>query len=653
MLSAEAAGLVLRGAKGLIKLTRRVDLIMAEKAAVEGPLGISPPILARPPTANRARTALKRLLKEEHDPPLSETDRAEIEEAIEGEIEALRRMMGRWLPEQAMGKTLDLDGAFVTALRVRHPELAEDRDLLMAAFYVSAEVDVREASYAWRIALTVTDVLLDFGAENAALFVRNEGLQHLVASVLKRFGDADLHATPSSQALLRSALGATLNAALDVRVAYSPDQRWVDGILDALVRAREAVPEAERDEFLVGLLEGRGYPGLVAASLRVGAGHLDAGDAESFRDVAAEVLLEVAAIAEEHTDFRRFFEDHWGDILRAGLTSVEVHGPGLFASEDPLLAKVLIAVSGELARNTRSKALGPDAVDGVVRATLAAVVARPDLVDELVADTWLRELIDSVASTVSDSGLKASFSRAGLERLLRSTLERFAERPELIVEHPGLARELLQDVLGKVSEAVGLGGEELAAAAVSGALEAVSDHPGLIDLEYPQLVAGLAGQVAALVKARGLTRVQGREIVAVVSVALAENPTLFLELERKLVEGVTRAIVDVAADNQTGLIAGAALVHTVREVLTSLGRSGQAALKNHPEAKLVTELTALVSAGLVRAEKELGNRLDRPAVPAVIGALVIAWARGEIAIVDPGNDNFRRLFSELAERAAA
>ena len=275
MLSAEATGLVIRGAKGLIKLTRRVDLILAEKTAVEGPLGISPPILARPPTKNQARSALRKLLSADHDPPLPDADRAEIEAALEGEIEELRRLMGRWCPEQAMGKALDLDGAFVAALRARHPDLVEDRDLLMAAFYVSAEVDVREANYTWRIALSVTDVLLDFGAENAALFTRDEGLQQLVASVLKRFGDADLHTTPSSHALLRSALGTTLNAALDVRGSYAPDDRWVNGILDALVRAREAVPEAERDEFLVGLLEGRGYPGLVAASLQMAAGRIE------------------------------------------------------------------------------------------------------------------------------------------------------------------------------------------------------------------------------------------------------------------------------------------------------------------------------------------------------------------------------------------
>lgn len=653
MLSAEAAGLVIRGAKGLIKLTRRVDLILAEKAAAEGPLGISPPILARPPTRNQAQAALKRFLREAHDPPLPAAVRAEIESVVEGEIEALRLAMHRWLPEQAMGKTLDLDATFVAALRVRHPDVADDPDLLTAAFFVSAEVDVREANYTWRIALTVADVVLDFGAENAALFTRDEGLQELVGSVLKRFGDADLHAAPSSRALLRAALGATLNAALDVRGSYTPDNRWISGVLDALVRAREAVPEAERDDFLVGLVEGRGYPGLVAASLQVAAGRLDDGDAESFRDVAADVLVKVAEIAQVQTSFRRFFENHWGDILRAGLTSVEAHGPGLFAGEDPLLSKVLIAVSGELARNTKSKALSPDALDGVVRAALAAVAANPDLVDDLVEDAWLQELIGSVTSTVADAGLKASFSKAGLEGLVRSTLQRFAEQPELIAAHPGLARELLRGVLASVSGAVGLGGEELASAAVSGALRAVSDHPGLIDLKYPQLVSGLAGQVAALVEARGLTRVQGTEIIAVVTVAVAENPALFLELERKLAEGVIQGIVEVAADNQAGLIGGAALVHTVREVLTSLGRSGQAALKNHPQAELVAQLTALVSAGLVRAEKELGNRLHRPAVPAVIGSLVIAWARGEIATIDPDNDNFRRLFSELAGKAAA
>jgi hypothetical protein len=261
--------------------------------------------------------------------------------------------------------------------------------------------------------------------------------------------------------------------------------------------------------------------------------------------------------------------------------------------------------------------------------------------------------VGSVAAIVADGGLRSSFTPAGLESMLHGALRRFAERPELIVAHPGLARELVRGVLKRVSDVGGLGVEELAGAAVAGALEAVSANPALVDLKYPELVAGLAGRVAELVEARGISRVQGVEILATVTAAVAENPALFLDLERQLAEGLVSGIVDAANGDRAGLIAGTALVHTVGAVLTALSRSGRAALKNHPGAVLVDQLTALVSAGLVRAEKELGNRLDRSAVPQLLGALVLAWARGEIAIVDPDNDNFRRLFGELAERAAA
>ena len=654
MLSTEAASLVIQGAKGLIKLTRRVDLILAEKAAVEGPLGISPPAVAEPPTDAQAKAALKKFLAGTHDPPLTPPDADEIRKALENpdQVDRRRELMLRWLPGQAT-RTLELDVKFIEAVRARHPGLAADPDLLRAAFHISAEVDTRNRSYTWRIALTVTDVVLDFGADNAALFTRDEGLQELVASVLRRFGDADLQDTPSSDVLLRVALGATLNAALDARHAYAPGNRWVSGILDALLQARESFPEDRRDDFLVGLLNGQGYPRLVAASLTVGAARLDDADAVTFRDVAADVLTRIAGIVEENDKLEGFFAKHWGDLLRAGLSSVEVHGPVLFQGEDPLLADVLVAVSGHLAGIPQKDAglLTTDTLDGVVRAALSVVAANPERVDDLLDESWLGELVGSVAGILSGQGLRA-FTAAGLEEMLRDTLSRFAQRPELIVEHPGLARELLRGILDEVSDAGGLGAEELARAALSGALAAVSDHPGLLEVNYPQLVADLAGRVAGLVESRGLTRVQGSELLSAVTGALAANPALFLDMERKLVAGVVEGIVDVAGDDRIGLIAGAALVDTVREVLAALSRSGQAALKNHPGAELVAELNALVAAGLTRAEKELGNRLSRPEIPGLLGRLVVAWARGEIGTIDPDNDNFRRLFSELAEQAA-
>jgi len=37
----------------------------------------------------------------------------------------------------------------------------------------------------------------------------------------------------------------------------------------------------------------------------------------------------------------------------------------------------------------------------------------------------------------------------------------------------------------------------------------------------------------------------------------------------------------------------------------------------------------------------------------VLGSLVVTWSKGEIADIDPEDENFQILFEELAERAAA
>ena len=59
--------------------------------------------------------------------------------------------------------------------------------------------------------------------------------------------------------------------------------------------------------------------------------------------------------------------------------------------------------------------------------------------------------------------------------------------------------------------------------------------------------------------------------------------------------------------------------------------------------ELVTSLT----------EKEIGNQMSVDMVPNVLGNLIEAWAKGEIPTLDPDNDNFKRVYSELIEKAAA
>lgn len=656
MLSAEAAGLVLKTAKGLIKLTKRIDLVLAEKEAVESPLALPVPELQMAPVPPQMHKALENLLEQtrNEDPdPLGE-DRAKIRNALDNnEANLYLGFMKRYLPEQALGQVFNLNSDFMKALRKTFPNWVDDPDLRMAAFYVSAGRDYRNKGYTWRIALTVVDVVSEFGAENVALFTRDKQIQSIAGVILKRFGEADLQTTDATEELLRAALSATLNGVLDAKDAFETGDQWVGALVDALAEARESVPEGERDNFLLGLLLGKGYPMLVGTVLETASDRFNDDDTEDFKDVAAGFLKEVAGIIRTKPTFEDFFEDHWGDLLRAGLKSVALHGPTLIKGESPLLSKVLVSVASNLATHPDSKLLSSDALYGIVDATVAAVAANPDLVDDAIDEEWLAALVNSVTATVAENDIRTTFTKNGLESLVKDTLDTFAKRPELIINNPGLARELLQGVLTSLSRVNTFAAEELASAAVAGALTAFSDHPELIRFQYPELVASFAGKVGSLVEERHLTKMQGVDILRAVTESLAENPALFLDIETRFAGWVVDAVVKASRDSDTSLLVGATLTNVLQEIVTAIAKSGRAALENHPAATLAEQLENLLNAGLARAEKEIGNRIGISSLPIVLGGLVVAWSKGEIIDIDPEDENFQNLFGELAERAAA
>jgi len=657
MLSAESVGLAIKIVNGLIKLTKRLDLIIAEKEAVEEPLVIPVPDVSLAPTQPQMRKALRKLLKDtkNDDPDPLGDDREKILKVVDVQPQniVLFDFMQTYLPEQALGRVLSPDGAFMTAFREQHPDMAADPDVRVTAFYVGAGRDFRNKNYTWRIALTVVDVLAEFGGENMALFTCDERVQKIVGAILKRFGETDVQKTDSTRELLRAALRATLNGVFNAREAFEADSKWIDALFDALANARDAVPVAQRDDFLVGLVRGEGYPLLVGAFLETAAGILNDDAAEDFKDVAAHFLNEIAALIKKEPTFEDFLQDHWGDLLRAGLKSLAKHGPALIEDESALLEKVLVSVVGELANLPDSKFLSSDALVGIVEAAVGAVAASPELIKEIIDQKWLTKFIESIAVTVAGEGIRKTFTQEGLESLVRDLLGTFAEHPELIIEEPGLTRQLLGGVLASISEAKTFAAEALASAAVGGALIALAENPSLIKFEYPRLVAALAGKIGILVQEKKLIQVQAVDILAALTATPAENPALFLDVEKGLAAWTVEAVVAVSEGNHGDLLAGLTLTRVLHEILSAIAQSGKAALKNHPAAQFAEQLENLLEAGLSRAEKELGNLMGLPSLPAVLSDLVTAWARGEIASLDPDNDNFRRLFSELAESAAA
>jgi hypothetical protein len=658
MLTSEAAGLAIKIAKGLIKTASRIDVMLAEKEAVQGPLALPLAQVNLPPTQPRMLRALRALLKdtEDKDPDPLAGDRDEIRDTVENHPQQRVRLfefMQRYLPEQALGRQLDLNSEFLTALRDARPDLAADPDLLITAFYVSSGSDYRSKDYNWRIALTIVDILAEFGAENMSLFTRNEELQAVAGAVLQRFATADVQNADSTQVLLRAALSATLNGALDARSGYGTRNPWIGSILDALLVSRETLPAEQQDNFIAGLLQGNGYPLLVATVLDMGAGKLDSDDADAFKLVAADVLGEVAGIISQKPGFENFFNDHWGNILRAGLTSVQHHGPALMNSDSRLLSEVLVAIASNLSTRSNNKQLPESLVLGITNAAIASVATDPALIDAAADKPWLSTLISSIATTMTNKGIRSSFSKQGLEQLLKDTLGTFANHPELIIENPGLARDLTQGILKSVNGSGSLAAEKLASAAIEGALPVITSHPALIDFKYPQFLATFAGKTAILVKDGQLSRIQASDILRGLGASLTENPTLFLSSEKRLAEWVLHAVVQLMDNEQGKLLAGTTLVSVVDQVMYAQARSGRAALKNHPATSLKDQLADVLDAGLIRAEAEIGNRMSLSALPTVLGQLVIAWNQGEIATADPDNDNFRRLFSKLADQAAA
>ncbi|MFQ5787587.1 MAG: hypothetical protein ACE5H1_06350, partial [Thermodesulfobacteriota bacterium] len=101
------------------------------------------------------------------------------------------------------------------------------------------------------------------------------------------------------------------------------------------------------------------------------------------------------------------------------------------------------------------------------------------------------------------------------------------------------------------------------------------------------------------------------------------------------------------------LLAGATLAGVIHQLLGNVAIHGKTMIDGRSIETLLEKLVEVLTAGINRAEKELGTRIDIPSLPKVLSDLVTAWARGDITNIDPEDSNFKKLFAELSERAAA
>ena len=324
----------------------------------------------------------------------------------------------------------------------------------------------------------------------------------------------------------------------------------------------------------------------------------------------------------------------------------------LHFSWPPLVQEVVAKVLTQLANTPNHKFLTSDMLAGVIDAAVGAVAAKPEILEEL-DDAWIRTLVRSVTVTVAGQGIRKTFSRDGLTRILSETMETFADHPELIIAKPGLGQELVKGVLTKLSGLDRFNAEQLANAGIGGALNVLADRPELAGTNYPVFVAKLTGKIGGLVKERSITRIQGSELLRAMAESVVENEKLFLEGQAKLAEIIVDAVLDASGEDHGRLIVGAALVGVVLKVTEAIAVNGRSVVDDQPLNILRNRLVEVLNAGLARAQDQLGKQLGTSAVPPVLGGLIAAWARGEINTIDPDNQDFQELFETLALRATA
>lgn len=665
MIASEAAGLAISVAKGLIKLAGRVDRLMAEKEAVQGSLIVPMPPESAAPDVDVALRMLRTYLKEtaEDDPDPLGADRAALASLLAQDPvpDEWFGFFERIFPEQAHPPLLNPEAEYLKALKKWAPSMNWDdpanTEVRKAAFYIASGRDQRGLGYGARLGLLVADVVAEFGAEHTALFVRDRNAQSIVQSVLERFSKPELETFEDWSPFLRHTLGATLNSLLDSREILASHAMWADALFEALARAREEADDS--DNYLVGLLSGRGYSLLVGEGLQMAGEALAAQQAGAFRDIAADFLIEAAPLfkTNEH-DFASFFKEHWGDLLHGGLNALAAHGPRLLEGRSPLLKKTLLSVMNQLAATPSASFFTSDAAIGLAEAAIGAVARNPDLVKGAAGEKWMATLVNSVAGTIGDSGLRAAFSRDGLERIFKDTLATFAQHPELIVATPGLASDIVASVLKAIADSKGLELQALAIAGVGGALRAVSLHPELAGTRFGPHVAELAGVLAGRVAKQGLTELQAGSLLSAAVEVTLRNQRLFAVIEDNVASTVLGAILDVAGKSGTAaghvkLLAGAALVDVAREVLVTVARFGEGFLENEDLETLATRLAAALTAGLAQAERALGRRLDQESLPPVLAGLVRKVLCGELTALDPESAEFRQAFGEVVDAIAA
>jgi hypothetical protein len=316
------------------------------------------------------------------------------------------------------------------------------------------------------------------------------------------------------------------------------------------------------------------------------------------------------------------------------------------------MQQTLVAMVGRLAKTSGTGFFTSETLYGVADAAIGVVAANPALITEGVEAPWLKELVDTTVGVLSNKGLRETYSKDGLQLLVRSALTRFAAHPELVVKEPGLTRILVEGVLTNVKSTDMSGKREFAEAAIAGALGALSENPDLLDFNYAEVVASFSGKLGKLVAADGpLTSIQARELMTAAEQALLENPKIFEDAGADICTVIVTAVLDASKTDPTRLLAGRMVVDVARGALAQFARRGSNRLEETPDLNtLATTITLVLTMSLESASERIGSGLARRELTNVLLEVISEWLEGNI---NPGDATFDDVVVTWIESVAA
>jgi hypothetical protein len=512
-----------------------------------------------------------------------------------------------------------------------------------------------------RVLLATADTLLEFGAENAALFIDSPKTAQIVGSVMREFaGDVDLDDL-SAEMLVRNLVGAALYTAIDHREEL-PQHPALAVLYQSLAELKTR-KGAQGNDFINTIVTRDGFKNIVQAYMTTAS--TDARFNQMLGKVATGRAAEDPLAQLASNSFAAMFEElgtnldevlndpaAFAGVLEAGIAIAAGQASAVIEKEiggEPLTAAVLKSVASEIESRAQSgsadDALFAQMANGelwsaLFKTSLAATAANIKAIeDQAGVSTVVAELVGATADVLSKDALariRDGRGNAVLHQLLSRSLGVLAENPDILSGDNRYAGKLLGAVLEAAAPLIedGLDAEDVIPI-LDAAVKAAAGNLALVEMD--DRIRDVLSSFTVALRDEGirplLTDKGRRDALWAGLDAVAVNPRIWAELAApgtaEHLQPLISALLKGLRTDPTKLLSGPVLVDAFRGSLSAIGRHGGDWIKSLNAA---AEIEAFLTDALQRANAELGKSIDGEVLPAFIERALRGFLKAKLTI---------------------